>query len=122
MAPPSPKVTRLSWGQVATEAGSFRDAKLWPGGGRNWDWTETGTDHTRGIQPADVAELLDHGAQVIVLGRGQQERLEVTEEAIAAVEGRGATCEVLPTPQALDRYNALAEQGVAVGALLHSTC
>lgn len=118
----APRITVLSWGQVTTEAGSFRDAKLWPGGGRNWDWTETGTQHVPGIQRADVAELLDRGPEIIILGRGQQERLRVTDEALAAAEERGVLSEVLATQQAVERYNTLVEQGVAVAALIHSTC
>ena len=34
--------------------GEGKDFKLYPGGGRKWDWTETGTQHQPGIQPADV--------------------------------------------------------------------
>ncbi len=63
---PSPRITRLSWGHLEIEgAHAFRDAKLYPGGAREWDWRETGTHHVPGIQPADVAELLDHGAEVL---------------------------------------------------------
>ena len=51
-------------------SGSLKDAKLYPGGARAWDWRETGTRHDPGIQPTDVAELLDHGAEVVVLSTG----------------------------------------------------
>ena len=44
---------------VVDDRTSFRDAKLFPGGSRKWDWNETGTHHTPGIQPADVKELLE---------------------------------------------------------------
>jgi hypothetical protein len=101
---PSPTITRLDWGHVETDAGSFRDAKLWPGGGRGWDWSETGTEHRPGVQPADVDELLDNGAQVIVVGQGQQRRLQVTEATLERIEARGATAEVLPSGRAIERY------------------
>lgn len=118
----SPRVLALSWGSVATEAGTFRDAKLWPGGGRGWDWAETGTHHEPGVQPTDVAELLEHGAAVVVLSRGQQGRLRVPEDTVASVSAAGATVEVHDTEAAVARYNELAAAGRAVGALLHSTC
>ena len=55
----SPAITHLSWGKLeVADHGTFKDAKLWPGGARAWDWSETGTRHEPGIQPADVAELL----------------------------------------------------------------
>lgn len=118
----SPQITELTWGSVATEVGTFKDAKLWPGGARNWDWNETGTAHSPGIQPADVDELLDAGAQVVVLSLGQQRRLQVTDAALARIAERGATAETLPTPEAVRRYNTLAREGAQVGALIHSTC
>lgn len=118
----SPRITGLSWGGVETEAGSFRDAKLWPGGGRGWDWNETGTDHEPGVQPADVEELLDKGSEIVILGRGQQERLRVMDETLELIQDRGATSEVLETTAAVERYNELVEEDAAVGALIHSTC
>lgn len=119
---PSPPIDELAWGSVVTGVGRFRDAKLWPGGGRGWDWTETGTSHEPGIQPADVAELVDHGAGIVVLSRGQQRRLQVPGTTVAHLQDRGVAVEVLATPEAVDRYNALADAGEPVGALIHSTC
>jgi hypothetical protein len=57
--------------------GIGKDFKLYPGGGREWDWNETGTRHVPGIQPADVEELFAHGATVVVLSRGMDLRLHV---------------------------------------------
>ncbi len=119
----SPKITGLEWGSTEVEGhGAFKDAKLWPGGVRAWDWNETGTHHEPGVQPADVEELLDNGARVVVLSRGQHQRLRVMDETVAAIEERGGQAEVLETQQAVDRYNQLADAGEPVGALIHSTC
>ena len=49
----------------------FKDVKLWPGGGREWDWGETNTRHEPGIQPSDVEELLVHRPDIVVLSRGR---------------------------------------------------
>ena len=54
--------TRL---EVEGEPEPYKDAKLFPGGSREWDWRETGTEHVPGINPADVQELLDRGAKVV---------------------------------------------------------
>ena len=87
----SPRVTRLSWGRLDVEGedGSFKDAKLFPGGAREWDWNETGTRHQPGIQPADVEELLEHGATVVVLSKGFHERLRVASEVLRELDDRG---------------------------------
>jgi hypothetical protein len=120
--PTSPRITDLAWGRIEIEGGtSFRDAKLWPGGGREWDWTETGTRHEPGIQPADVAELLDHGAETVVLSRGVYERLRTSRATLDLLEARGIAVHVLQTEKAVERYNELAKSG-PVGGLFHSTC
>ena len=122
--PNSPRVTGLSWGSTEVEGagGSYRDAKLWPGGSREWDWNETGTGHMPGVQPADVEELVEHGARTVVLSRGQHGRLRVQDETLAFLEDRGVEVHVLPTDEAVERYNELAQAGEAVGGLVHSTC
>ena len=118
----SPRITRLSWGSIEVEGGRrFKDAKLWPGGSREWDWGETGTHHSPGIQPADVEELLRHGVQRVVLSRGQQRRLQVCAETLRMLRERGVAVEVLETNEAVRRYNAIRETE-AVGGLFHSTC
>jgi hypothetical protein len=99
----------------------FRDVKLFPGGAREWDWRETGTHHSPGIQPADVRELLEHGAAVIVLSSGFQERLGVSRDTLLMLEKAEITTVLLPTEEAVAHYNALRESE-AVGALIHTTC
>ncbi len=118
---PSPRITQMSWGRLVVDGKSFKDAKLYPGGAREWDWRETGTHHVPGIQPADVAELLEHGAEIVVLSKGVWERLQVCPETLAMLEEEGVAVEVLQTEAAVTRYNAL-RQAARVGGLFHSTC
>ena len=121
-SPQSPRITRLSWGSVEVEDhGLFKDAKLYPGGCREWDWRETGTGHVPGIQPADVEELLQHGAAVVVLSRGTYGRLQVCPETLQLLKDRGIPVHVLHTKEAVEVYNECREKG-PVGGLIHSTC
>jgi hypothetical protein len=119
----SPKITHLSWGRLEVEGQSnpFKDAKLFPGGAREWDWNETGTDHEPGVQPADVEELLEHGATAVVLGRGFYERLQVRPETLQKLEESSVIAHVEQTEEAVRLYNELSESE-RVGALIHSTC
>ena len=118
----SPLVTHISWGRMKVEGlGEGKDFKLYPGGGREWDWSETGTQHVPGIQPADVEELLEQGATVIVLSRGMQLMLQTCPETLDLLEHRGVTVHVKETKEAVTLYNKLAERD-AVGGLFHSTC
>jgi hypothetical protein len=118
----SPEIASLSWGKVELKDGRvFKDAKLFPGGGREWDWAETGTAHSPGIGPQDVAELLQHGARVVVLSQGMLGRLEVCPETVDTLEERGVVTHVMRTKRAVKLYNELCTTDL-VGALIHSTC
>lgn len=124
----SPRIDHLSWGRmdVVDPDGTshrYKDAKVFPGGSRAWDWTETGTDHEGGIRPADVEELLERGARVVVLSRGMNERLRVAEVTLERLDAAGVEVHVLQTEAAVRRYAELREDATApVAGLFHSTC
>src|SRR5438034_11072625 len=81
----SPRIRYVSWGRLEVEgrAEPYKDAKLFPGGSREWNWRETGTNHVPCIQQTDVQELLDHRAEVVVLSHGQKEWLQGPHETLA---------------------------------------
>jgi hypothetical protein len=118
----SPRILAVSWGRMEVEGiGTGKDFKLYPGGGREWDWNETGTWHSPGIQPADVEELLAHGATVVVLSLGMNRRLQVGPGTLDYLAGRSVAAHVAETREAVKIYNDLAD-GVPVAGLFHSTC
>jgi hypothetical protein len=118
----SPRILAISWGHMEVEGiGEGKDFKLYPGGGREWDWSETGMSHSPGIRPADVGELLDRGAVAVVLSRGMEERLRVDPSALEYLEQRSIEVHVAETREAVKIYNNLAD-AVPVGGLFHSTC
>lgn len=123
-APPvrSPLVTHLDWGRMEVEGlPAGKDFVLYPGGGRSWDWGEHGTRHEPGIQPADVAELLDRGCTVAVLSRGMALRLGVMPQTLRLLRDAGMEVHVEETTAAVALYNRLAATE-RVGGLFHSTC
>ena len=119
----SPRISHVSWGclEVEGQTEPYRDAKLFPGGSRDWNWRETNTSHRPGIQIADVQELVDHGSKVVVLSRGMAECLHVPQATLDFLEQRQITVHVLPTQHAVALYNKLA-QTEPVGGLFHTTC
>jgi hypothetical protein len=118
----SPLITNFSWGRLEIEGGRrFKDAKLFPGGSREWDWSETGTDHVPGILPADVEELLEHGAKVVVLSKGIDECLQVCSKTLEMLKQRGIDFYLLQTEQAVELYSRLREKEPVAG-LFHTTC
>jgi hypothetical protein len=118
----SPRISHLSWGRVTVSSfGAFKDVKLFPGGAREWDWGETGTNHSPGIQPSDVEELLDHGVTVVILSTGMLGRLKVCPETLGILEAQGVEVRVAKTEIAVREYNE-SRAREPVGALIHSTC
>lgn len=120
------RITDFSWGNMEVtiqgRAQRFKDCKLWPGGARAWDWSETGTRHAPGIQPADLEELLEKDPEALVLGVGVFGRLGVCPEAEDLLRTRGVPLHIEKTGPAVRRFNVLAGQGVRVAGLFHSTC
>ena len=119
----SPKITKLSWGSVEVEGYKtpFKDVKLFPGGAREWNWRETGTDHSPGILPADVEELLAKGAEVVVLSQGMNGRLHLSWDTARLLEEKGVEAHIAQTDKAVKIYNEL-RQKRPTGALIHTTC
>ena len=119
----SPHIKHLSWGRMEVDGvGIGKDFKLWPGGGREWNWGETDTHHVPGIQPSDIKELLENGCQTIVLSRGMLLALRTCQETIDLLEEQLIAVHIAETKEAAEIYNDLASNGKAVGGLFHSTC
>ena len=119
-------ITDVAWGSMEVSIRGrkqkFKDCKVWPGGARAWDWRETGTEHSPGIQPADINELLEHHPDVVVLGCGAFGRLQVCKETKATLREQGVPYHIEHTRKAVQLFNELAEEGKRVAGLFHSTC
>ena len=100
--------------------GTGKDVKLWPGGGKPWNWNDNDTRHVPGIKIEDLAELIDHGATVLILSRSMQPVLQTAPESLEWLRKNAVTNHILETREAVRLYNELAD--VAVGGLFHSTC
>ena len=59
---------------------------------------------------------------MVVLSRGQDLQLLTSQDTLNALKARGIESRVEETKAAVKLYNDLAEQGVPVGGLFHSTC
>jgi len=119
----SPRIISSGWGKIEVEViGRGKDFKLWPGGGRPWDWSEFGTAHFAGVQPGDVEELVEKGCQVVVLTTGRFQRLNVPDAVVDKLKSRGIEVVVADTKKGIRLYNEFVDKGVAAGGLFHSTC
>jgi len=66
---------------------------------------------------SEIEGLLKEGPDVLIVGTGYDNLVQVEEE-IAALPA----VVILPTPQAVRRYNELRDEGKRVAAIIHSTC
>jgi len=118
----SPRILDIAWGRMDVEGlGVGKDFKLYPGGGRAWDWAESGTRHVPGIQPEAVEEILAHGATTVVLSQGMDLRLHIDPGTLTWLAEHKVTVHVAETHAAVALYNELVPT-VPVGGLFHSTC
>lgn len=81
----------------------------------------TGTNHSRGIQPADFELLLAKGAATVVLALGMNGRLLVAPATRRLLADRGVEAHITRAEEAVKLYNRLREEG-PVGSLINSTC
>ncbi|NXX85358.1 AAMDC protein, partial [Urocolius indicus] len=81
-----------------------------------------GTQHSPGVQPADLEEVVKKGVKTMVIGRGMSEALQVPPSTVDYLKKNGIDVVVLQTEKAVEEYNTLAAQGVRVGGVFHSTC
>ncbi len=82
-----------------------------------------GTSHRLAADEIErLLELCDEEPEVIVVGTGQNGVLTVTDEAREFCEERGIDLVDLRTPEAIERFNELKEEGKRVAAIIHTTC
>lgn len=67
-----------------------------------------------------IGPRADAWPDVVVIGTGYEGRVQV--EGGILIRGAGPGVELLPTPQAVWRYNELRAAGKRVAAIIHSTC
>jgi hypothetical protein len=99
----------------------YKDVIIWNHGVKEWDWTLSNTNHTRGIQIAALQEFIDQ-VDVVVLTQGVDLVLQVPQATIDYVARKGKVCYVGETSAMIKLFNRLIDEGKKVGGLFHSTC
>lgn len=76
-----------------------------------------GTSHK--ISEAEAEFIYEDGAQVLIVGSGQYDRVRLSAEAQAYFDARGVEVIGLATPQAIQRWNEAQDNTIG---LFHVTC
>ena len=76
-----------------------------------------GTSHK--ISEAEAEFIYEEGAQTLILGTGQYDRVRLSAEAQEYFDGRGLAVLSMATPDAIKRWNEAQENTIG---LFHVTC
>ena len=78
---------------------------------------EYGTSHT--VSLAEAEHIYDDGAERLVVGTGQDGNVKLSDEAEDYFKDKHCTVELLPTPEAMQAWNAAEGKTIA---MFHVTC
>lgn len=79
-----------------------------------------GTTHK--MSDLELKKLLERKPEVILIGSGWDGLVEVNQKLKIESQKLGIKTIVLKTPEAIEEYNKLVEQGKRINALIHTTC
>ncbi len=74
------------------------------------------------VRVEDVKDILASDPEIIVLGQGQPGLMQCSQELREYLQQEGIELIVVPTSEAIDKFNDLYEQGRNICAGFHLTC
>jgi len=116
--PSSPHIEAYRFGRITIDGETYtRDLIICPDGIRTDWWRREG----HSLRPEDLDAVIGLDPDVLIIGCGRDDRLNVPEETRRWIGQRGIELIELPTGEACDRYNELAGRSRVVAGL-HLTC
>ncbi len=76
-----------------------------------------GTSHMISLVEAEY--VYEEGADLLLVGTGQTVMVQLSQEALSFLDQKHCQVKLLPTPQAVNRWNALGRPAIG---LFHITC
>lgn len=110
-------IDSVEWGKIVIDGQEYKQALIVDGKVFERDSEKLhqlfGTSHK--IGDWEIEQLLSGKPEIIIVGNGFDGVLEVNAKL-------GKEVKILKTPQAVEEYNRLSEEGKKVNALIHTTC
>lgn len=117
------KVDSFSFGSIKVDGKEYRrDLFLLPDGKVRQRKSGFWIFGSHSIKKEEVEELSKAGAEVMVVGIGTNSMAKVSKDAENYIEKAKVELLVLPSREAVTKYNELVERKKKVGALIHITC
>lgn len=112
-------ITGYRFGQIEVDGKVYRSDMIITADAVRDNWRRR-EGHNLAIE--DLAMVLEAEPQFLVVGNGYYGRMQVPQQTRDWLQGRGIRLEILPTSQAVDRFNDLQRHSASVVAALHLTC
>jgi len=121
--PTYPEIRRVGYGEITVGRKTFtRDIYIYVNGkvkrrDKKLAKEHYGSAHTVG--PKELEKVCRGGPEMLFIGAGKSNKVELTEEASRYLAQRSIRCEIQPTVKALESYN---RSKLRKAALMHVTC
>jgi len=114
----TPKIESYRFGRIVIDGEAHdKDVIILPDRVIGGWWRKSG--HV--LHPEDLEAVFEADPETLLVGQGANGRMCVTRETEEALAAAGIELVALDTGAAVERYNALREQG-NIAAALHLTC
>jgi hypothetical protein len=113
------QITHYTFGKITIDGKTYRSDVIITSNNvkDNW-WRKEG--HNLAI--ADLDNILDANPEVVIIGSGYYGRMQVPEVTREFLKEKGIQVEVVPTSDAVEKFNQLQQECARIVAVLHLTC
>lgn len=117
------RVNSFKFGTIVVDDKKYsRDVFLYPDGrikkrkGGFWKFG------SHAIKREEIEELVNSTPYIIIVGNGTDGKAKLNPDADALLNASGVESVIIPSQEAVDKFNELSTQGRHPAALIHITC
>lgn len=110
-------IDETSFGEIKIKGKTYySDMIVW------WDGKAEYREKSHIVEVNEFARLARRDPEIIVIGRGQHGIVKIAPEVKELAEEKDIDIYMEKSPKAVEMFNAFAESGKKVVALIHTTC
>ena len=116
-------VNSFKFGSIVLDGKKYsRDVFLFPDGGIRKRKGGFWKFDSHSIRREEIEELVKSTPDVLIVGTGTDGAAKLNQDADAFLKGSEVESVVIPSQEAVDKFNELSAQGKHPAALIHITC
>lgn len=113
------KITNYTFGKISIDGKTYHSDVIITSNKVQDNWRRK-EGHYLAI--ADLDDVLDANPEVLIIGSGYYGRMQVPEVTRDILNEKGIQVEVVPTSDAVEKFNQLQQECARIVAALHLTC